>query len=490
MRENCTSGIVPGAPGNRRPYGGAPDTLSRIGLSMNINKKFRIAHISDLHIGSHSDDAWRALTSALINAEPDLILISGDLSESNSESDMENVCTWVIGEVTTRTSKPPYGLNIGKSYQGKVIIIPGNHDYFYGDVRRLQRGKSSDTNDLQFNRVFDIEHYPNWRFIDRGESPGIFIVCVDTAKQLSVANGVVERAVLEKIRKWCDKARHGELYDEQSRLGIHNIPRETAANKFREAYKLIVLHHYLVSPNIVGQQPLMTVDNAHELLGQITSDNFDVIVSGHDHLGYIDSNSYASILEPRAMARFARMHCVRRLGIRKPKCYEVDENSRLLPRAMRVAIDIWNRFAASAEDRIKKLHRWDGSTPIKRTIRRGYAEFVKYDLKDKEVRIKLQDIAKRIENEMEDILNDRNIVNAIGYSATANSEETNGFFLFDIVDGSGRADEVVSSRWIYNAKIGQFEERTPRNLSISQPLDLFETELFDLLKDSGINVRK
>lgn len=455
-----------------------------------MNKKFRIAHISDLHIGSHSDDVWRALTYALIDMKPDLILISGDLSESNSESDMENVCTWITGEVTSRTSKPPFGLHIGRSYKEKVVVIPGNHDYFFGDVRRLQRGKSSDVSALQFNRVFDIEHYPNWRFIDRGASPGIFIVCVDTAKELSVANGVVERAVLEKIRKWCDKARHGELYDEQNRLAIHNISREAAANKYREAYKLIVLHHYLVSPNIVGKQPLMTVDNAHELLGQLTSDNFDIIVSGHDHLGYIDSNSYASILEPRAMARFARMHCVRRLGIRKPTVYEVDENSRLLSRAMRIAIDVWNRFVANVEDRIKKIHRWDGTTPIKRTIRRGYAEFVKYDLKDKDVKTKLQQIAKLIEKEMEDILNDRNIVNAIGYSATANGEETNGFFLLDIVDDLSRADEVVSSRWIYSAEIGRFEERKPRNLSISQPLDLFETELFGLLKDSGINVRK
>ena len=295
-----------------------------------MNNNFRIAHISDMHIGAHSDEAWRALTKAIENSKPDLIVISGDLSESNSESDMENACTWITGEIKSRASMPRFGLNCGENYRDKVVVVPGNHDYFFGDIRRLQRGKSSDINDLQFNRVFDIESYPNWRFIDRGNSPGIYIVSIDSAKELSIANGIVEKSVLEAMRKWSDKARHGTLQRNQKLLGVDGLSEDVAVNKYREAYKILVLHHYAVAPNIVGSQPLMTIDNSYALLGQITADNFDLILSGHDHLGFVDSSSYASILEPRAMARFARMHCIRRLGIRKPPVYEVDENNRML----------------------------------------------------------------------------------------------------------------------------------------------------------------
>lgn len=455
-----------------------------------MNNNFRIAHISDMHIGAHSDEAWRALTKAIENSKPDLIVISGDLSESNSESDMENACTWITGEIKSRASMPRFGLNCGENYRDKVVVVPGNHDYFFGDIRRLQRGKSSDINDLQFNRVFDIESYPNWRFIDRGNSPGIYIVSIDSAKELSIANGIVEKSVLEAMRKWSDKARHGTLQRNQKLLGVDGLSEDVAVNKYREAYKILVLHHYAVAPNIVGSQPLMTINNSYALLGQITADNFDLILSGHDHLGFVDSSSYASILEPRAMARFARMHCIRRLGIRKPPVYEVDENNRMLSKAMRTAIDLWNRFSSSVEDKIKRVNRYDGVTPIKRTIRRGYAEFVKYDLRNREVKSKLQKMAKLIEDEMEDILNDRNIVNAIGYSATADGEETKGFFMFDLIDNSERACEINSTRWIYNHNSMEFENKKTRQLSMTQPLDLFETELFNLMKDGGIDVKR
>lgn len=453
-----------------------------------MKKPFKIAHLTDMHIGAHSDDAWRALTLAIDKSNPDLIVISGDLSESNSASDMENACTWITGEIKSRASLPSFGLNCGEKYRDKVVVVPGNHDYFYGDTVRLQRSKTSDLNDLQFSRVFDVENYPNWRFVDRGGSPGVFIVSIDTAKELSIANGIVEKSVLEKIRKWGDKARHGILHNDLELLGINGLSKNDAVNKYRKAYKVLVLHHYIMSPNIVGNQPFMTLDNSHELLGQITADNFDLVLSGHDHLGFVDSGSYASVLDPRAMTRFARMHCVRRLGLKKPPVYEVDENNRMLSKPKRIAIDFWNRIISKGEDKIKQIHRNDGVTPVKRTVRRGYNEFVKYDLKNRETKKILNKMAEKIENEMEDILNDRNIVNAIGYSATSDSEETKGFFMFEINDDAERASEISSSRWIYNPMKLEFEEKPSRNLSISQPLDLFESELFQLMKDAGIDV--
>lgn len=452
-----------------------------------MENSFKIAHISDMHIGAHCDDAWRALTSAIEKSKPDLIMISGDLSESNSSSDMENVCSWVTGEIKSRTSKPPFGLNCGENYRDKVVLVPGNHDYFYGDIKRIQRGKDSDKNDLQFSRVFDVEKYPSWRFIDRGVSPGVFIVSIDTAKELSVAKGVIEKSALEKIRKWSDKARHGVLYKDVGLLGIEGLSKDDAINKYRESYKVIVLHHYVASSCVVGNQPTMTIDNSHELLGQITSDNFDLIISGHDHLGLVYDSAYSSLLDIRAMTRFSRMHCVRRLGIKGPPVYVIDENKKLLSKSKKMAIDLWNRIANQVVDQKNKLHR-DGITPIKRTIRRGYKEFLEYDLRDRRTRKILDDLSSKIENEMENILHNRKIVNSIGFSATAEKEETKGFFMFEINDGEHRASEISSVRWLYEPTKMEFLPNTGPNLSISQPLDLFESELYKLMKEKGVNI--
>jgi len=39
MRENCTSGTVPGAPGNRRPYGGEREAVSALDSVTMCNRK-------------------------------------------------------------------------------------------------------------------------------------------------------------------------------------------------------------------------------------------------------------------------------------------------------------------------------------------------------------------------------------------------------------------------------------------------------------------
>lgn len=443
---------------------------------------FRIVHITDLHIGAHDDSAWRALTEAINESKPNLIVISGDLSESNNLSDMECVCTWITGKVTSRASMPSFGLDCGKSYRDKVVIIPGNHDYFFGDLLRVQRGKNSNINDLHFSQVFDVETYPNWRFIDRGDSPGLYIVSIDSAKELSIAKGVIEKSALEKIRKWSDKARCGNLTKGQCLLGIPGLNEDQAIKKYSVSYKVIVTHHYLTSPAIIGYQPFMALHNNHEILGQITSDNFDLILSGHDHLGFFDSCSYASLLEARAMARFARMHCVRRLRVRKPRVYEADENNRLLSKPMRIAIDLWNRCVRNAEDKIHRIYRFGDNNPINKSVRNGYAEFVKYDLKDRDIRFRLQQVADRIKNEIENILRDRNIVNAIGYSATARGAKSKGFFIFDINDENQRAGLIHARRWLYDENSYKFKEAAVRELSISQPLDFLEANLTELIQ--------
>jgi predicted MPP superfamily phosphohydrolase len=81
---------------------------------------FRIAHLSDLHIGTHTPKSWGSRWVEAANVRrPDIAVVTGDLVSSGSEFH-EDIAE-VVGELTA-----PLG----------VYVSMGNHDYF-GDGERL-----------------------------------------------------------------------------------------------------------------------------------------------------------------------------------------------------------------------------------------------------------------------------------------------------------------------------------------------------------------
>lgn len=446
---------------------------------------FSICHISDLHIGNHDDKAWKALTRSLVDMQPDLIVISGDLSESSAQEDMERVLTWLRNQVSTHSSEPAFGLEKGFHFKDTVIITPGNHDYFYNSIVRLQKGKNTSAMNHQFFNVFDEEKYPSWRFIDRENLPGIFALTIDTTKNRSIARGHADRKDLEKIRRWCDQGRHGELENNTGKLGIKGLAKTDASCKFLKSLKIFIMHHYVTRPNS-GTQPLMELDNAYELMAQLAADDFDIVLSGHDHLGYVASLNYASFLCDRSKARFARMHCTRRFGIKK-SCYEVDENYRILSKTSRAALNILNRFRYNVKDTVDLLGGKDQDDAILKQLRLGYKEFIMHDLSDKKMKKIVSDIATMLQNEMRDILNNREITNAICYSSSATASSAKGFFLFSIDDNTAN-HPVTCTHYRYDDTRESFTASPPNDLHIAKPLDLFEGRIFEYLNEQGVTL--
>jgi predicted MPP superfamily phosphohydrolase len=81
---------------------------------------FRIAHLSDLHIGTHAPKSWGSRWAAAANSRrPDIAVVTGDLVSSGSE--FHEDIAGVIGELTA---------------PGGVFVSMGNHDYF-GDGEPL-----------------------------------------------------------------------------------------------------------------------------------------------------------------------------------------------------------------------------------------------------------------------------------------------------------------------------------------------------------------
>jgi len=75
---------------------------------------YRIAQLSDLHIGSHSPRAWGERWAAIANARtPDLVVVTGDLVTSGT--DFHGDIAAVVGQLRGKDG---------------VFVSMGNHDYF------------------------------------------------------------------------------------------------------------------------------------------------------------------------------------------------------------------------------------------------------------------------------------------------------------------------------------------------------------------------
>lgn len=70
----------------------------------------KIAHISDLHFGRINPAALEALSDALLNAKPDLTVVTGDLTQSGRKREFIEAGTFL------------------RSLEGRFIAVPGNHD--------------------------------------------------------------------------------------------------------------------------------------------------------------------------------------------------------------------------------------------------------------------------------------------------------------------------------------------------------------------------
>ncbi|HWV13705.1 MAG TPA: metallophosphoesterase [Sphingobium sp.] len=98
----------------------------------------RIAHLSDIHFGAHDPKIVSATEAWLQQAQPDLVIISGDLTQRARVQQFRDASAW---------------LNRLRAAGMRLLVIPGNHDVpLYDVIRRfgapLRRYKRYISNDL------------------------------------------------------------------------------------------------------------------------------------------------------------------------------------------------------------------------------------------------------------------------------------------------------------------------------------------------------
>ncbi len=194
----------------------------------------KIAHISDLHFGCIEPEVLAALSAALSNQAPDLIIASGDITQSATVAEFEQARDWFA------TLTPP------------VLSIPGNHDLPGMDLSRFVspfgRYKSHISPDLDPEFRSDLVHVKG----------------INSARMImphwNWANGGVSHAQRQATRE--------------------------AYAQTKAPWRVFALHHPLVSAR---ELPLdVFLSGRRATLNMIRQQKVDIVLAGHQHHAFIE----------------------------------------------------------------------------------------------------------------------------------------------------------------------------------------------------------
>ncbi len=135
----------------------------------------RIAHLSDVHFGAHDPKIMSATEAWLQQAQPDLVIVSGDLTQRARVQQFRDASAWI---------------NRLRAAGMRVLLVPGNHDVpLYNVIRRfgapLRRYERYISNDLC-----------PWY-----EDNEVAILGLNTARSLTIKDGRINHDQMQLLRE-------------------------------------------------------------------------------------------------------------------------------------------------------------------------------------------------------------------------------------------------------------------------------------------------
>ncbi|WP_199556406.1 metallophosphoesterase family protein [Sandaracinobacteroides hominis] len=201
----------------------------------------RIAHLSDIHFGAHNPKIVSATEAWLEKRRPDLVVISGDLTQRARVSQFREASGY---------------LNRLRHAGLKLLAIPGNHDIpLYDIIRRfgapLDRYKRFVSNDL----------------VPWFEDDDVAVLGINTARSLTIKGGRINQEQLALIR-------------ERFRL----VPEQKT--------RILVTHHPLFAMPIGKGSELSEAVGGHEnAVSAAREAGVHIALAGHFHRTYAESAS-------------------------------------------------------------------------------------------------------------------------------------------------------------------------------------------------------
>ena len=210
-------------------------------------KPLKIAHISDIHVGSGhfvSNLLNRAITE-INEVEPDLVLVSGDLTNDGFRQQF--------------SAARAYLDNIEC---GEMVVIPGNHD-------------SRNVGYVHFEDMFGQRNKV-------ATLPGVTMVALDSSQP--------------------------DL--NEGRLGRQNYRWMVESFERPQDFKIVALHHHLLPLPGTGRERNI-IEDAGDFLELLVDSGVDLVLSGHKHVPhtwhfedfYVSNAGTVSSLRVRGYAR-------------------------------------------------------------------------------------------------------------------------------------------------------------------------------------------
>jgi 3',5'-cyclic AMP phosphodiesterase CpdA len=188
----------------------------------------RIAHLSDLHFGAADPALVEAAVRAVNDAEPHLVVVSGDLTQRARSSQFRDARAFL-----DRLARPQ-------------IVVPGNHDVPLWNV--IARGW---TPLVKYRRIVGEDLTPFYADAE------IAVLGLNTARSFTIKDGRLNREQLAAARTHFARA----------------AP---------EAVKIVVTHHPFDQPEAERSGDI--IGRAQLAIAAFTTLGVDLILSGHLHV--------------------------------------------------------------------------------------------------------------------------------------------------------------------------------------------------------------
>ncbi|WP_370222281.1 metallophosphoesterase family protein [Pararhodobacter marinus] len=189
----------------------------------------RIAHLSDLHFGAHEPGLIDPLCEAVHAAQPDLVVISGDLAQRGTRGQFAKARALL------------------DALPGPRFCVPGNHDLpHWNPILRFVDGYG------RFRRATQGPTEPVWR------DDATALAGINTAHRLHWQRGEIDPGQIDHLRHGFDEA------GDRLRIAVMHHPLEHAALN--------------IDPLMVG---------AGRLLAALPGMGARIVLSGHVHVSYV-----------------------------------------------------------------------------------------------------------------------------------------------------------------------------------------------------------
>ena len=201
----------------------------------------RIAHLSDIHFGANDPNIVAATIDWLKEKQPDLVIVSGDLTQRARESQFQDAADY---------------LHALRENGHKLLVIPGNHDIPLYDVFRRFASPLG-----RYKRHIAQDLCP-WV-----ETDEVAVLGINTARSLTIKDGRINEEQMQLIR--------------QRFKGV-------APNKTR----ILVTHHPLFElPIGQGNELSEAVGRHQDALRAIADAGIHLTLAGHFHRTYAEAAS-------------------------------------------------------------------------------------------------------------------------------------------------------------------------------------------------------